>query len=144
MHGVCYQSKRHRARARRARLRLWVVREANKNLKAFLHAAFCTRSETALRLAVRAVPLRRIFRRGELALVLVHCCSTRCRKLPRPSTEVVARPGIPRALRVTSATTTACGRVGMGPAAVVVVGRGRPRAQLDAIITAVFVVRLGS
>ena len=45
MSGVCSSSKRHRARARRARLRLWVVREANKNLKAFLHAAFCTRSD---------------------------------------------------------------------------------------------------
>ena len=71
---------------------------------------------TALRLEVRAVPLRRIFRRGELALVLVLCCSTRCKKLPRPSTVGAARPGIPRALRVTSTTTTACGREGMGPA----------------------------
>jgi hypothetical protein len=56
---------------------------------------------TALRLEVRTVPLRRITRRGELALVLVLCCSTRCKKL-----------------RATSTTTPACGcgREGVGPA----------------------------
>ena len=62
---------------------------------------------TVLRLEARAVPLCRIFRRGELALVLVLCYSTRCKKLPRPRTLGVARHGIPRALRVTSTTTPA-------------------------------------
>jgi hypothetical protein len=75
---------------------------------------------------VGAVPLRRIVRRGELALVLERGCSTRGANLPRPSTVSIARPGISRALRAaaaatttTTTTTTAAaavrGREGQGP-----------------------------
>jgi len=54
-------------------------------------------------LKVLVVPLRRIFRHGELALVLVHCC-TRCTKLPRLSTVGTARLSISRALLATATT----------------------------------------
>jgi hypothetical protein len=72
---------------------------------------------------VGAVPLRRIVRRGELALVLERGCSTRGANLPRPSTVSIARPGISRALRAAAAATTTTtaaaaavrGREGQGP-----------------------------